>query len=73
VDGKLKGGASTKLSPLQLELLKIYSFNPSAEELRELKNLLAKFFAHRFAEKVAKAAKANNITDADLRQAVKGR
>ena len=58
--------ASTKLSPLQLELLKIYSFNPSEEELRELKNVLAKFFAHRFTEKVAKAAKANNITDADL-------
>ncbi len=58
--------ASTKLSPLQLELLKIYSFNPSEEELRELKNLLAQFFAHRFAEKAAKAAKAGNITDADL-------
>jgi hypothetical protein len=58
--------ASTKLSLLQLELLKIYSFQPTEEELRELKNLLAKFFAHRFAEKAAKAAKANNITDADL-------
>lgn len=57
---------STKLSLLQLELLKIYSFNPSEEELRELKNLLAQFFAHRFAEKAAKAAKAGNITDADL-------
>jgi len=55
--------ASTKLSPLQLELLKVYSFNPTEEELLELKNLLAKFFAHRFAEK---AAKVNNITDADL-------
>lgn len=58
--------ASTKLSPLQLELLKIYSFNPTEEELRELKNLLAKFFANRFAEKVAKAAKEKNITDQDL-------
>ncbi len=58
--------ASTKLSPLQLELLKIYSFQPTEEELRELKNLLAKFFAHRFTEKAAKAAKANNITDEDL-------
>ncbi len=58
--------ASTKLSLLQLELLKIYSFQPTEEELRELKNVSAKFFAHRFAEKVAKASKANNITDADL-------
>lgn len=58
--------ASTKLSPLQLELLKIYSFNPTEEELRELKSLLAAFFAHRFSEKVAKAAREKNITDEDL-------
>lgn len=58
--------AGTKLSPLQLELLKIYSFHPSEDELHELKNLLAQFFAHRFTEKVANAAKAGNVTDADL-------
>lgn len=57
---------STKLSPLQLELLKIYSFHPTEEELRALKNLLAQFFAHRFVEKVSDAAKANNITESDL-------
>ncbi len=54
---------SLKLSPLQLELLKIYSFNPTEEELRALKNLLAKFFAHRFVEKVAEVAKSTGITD----------
>lgn len=58
--------ASTKLTSLQLELLKIYSFNPTEEELRELKNLLARFFAHRFSEKVDKAAKEKNIIAADL-------
>jgi hypothetical protein len=57
---------SPKLTALQLELLKIYSFEPSEAELIELKNLLAKFFAHRFTEKAADAAKARNITDADL-------
>lgn len=56
----------SKLSPLQLELLKIYSFNPTDEELGELKDILARFFAHRFTEKVAKVAKAKNISDEDL-------
>ena len=58
--------SSQKLSALQLELLKIYSFEPSEEELIELKNLIARFFATRFAEKAAEAAKARHITDADL-------
>ncbi|MEI6410761.1 MAG: hypothetical protein WCR52_15335 [Bacteroidota bacterium] len=58
--------AATKFTPLQLELLKIFSFNPTEEELRDLKNILAQFFAHRFVDKVADIAKTQNITDADL-------
>ena len=58
--------SSQKLSTLQLELLKIYSFEPSEAELIELKNLLARFFAHRFSEKASEAAKTRQITDADL-------
>jgi hypothetical protein len=58
--------SASKLSPLQLELLKVYSFNPTDAELRELKNLLAQFFANRFTEKIAQAAAERNITDADL-------
>lgn len=58
--------SASKLSPLQLELLKVYSFNPTDAELRELKNMLAQFFANRFADKVAQAAMERNITDADL-------
>ncbi|MFZ2901189.1 MAG: hypothetical protein WA004_21340 [Saprospiraceae bacterium] len=42
--------SSQKLSALQLEL----------------KNILARFFAHRFAEKAGAAAKARNISDKDL-------
>lgn len=60
--------STSKLSPLQLELLRIYSFNPSEEELIAVKNLLAQFFATRFTEKVAQAANEKNITDADLDQ-----
>ena len=40
----MKMGAK-KLSELQLELLKIYSFNPSKEDLMEIKKMLAKYFA----------------------------
>jgi len=56
----------SKLSTLQLELLKVYSFNPTEAELIEVKDILARFFAYRFTEKVAEAAKARDISDADL-------
>lgn len=58
--------ASPKLTSLQLELLKIYSFKPTEEELKQIKALLAKFFAQRFTEHVAHAAEAHGITDDDL-------
>ena len=58
--------ASPKLTPLQLELLKIYSFKPTEEELKQVKELLARFFAHRFTDHVAHAAEAHGITDDDL-------
>ena len=58
--------STSKLSPLQLELLKVYSFDPTEEELIEIKRMLAKFFAHRFTEKAAKAAEEKGITDEDL-------
>lgn len=58
--------SASKLSPLQLELLKVYSFNPTDAELKELKNLLAQFFANRFTDKVAQAAMESSITEADL-------
>ena len=60
--------ASPKMSPLQLELLKIYAFNPSEEELLQVKEMLARFFAKRLTERVSKAAEAKGITDADLDQ-----
>jgi hypothetical protein len=42
--------ASPNLTPLQLELLKIYSFKPTEEELQQIKELLAKFFEHQLTE-----------------------
>ena len=59
---------ASKLSPLQLELLKVYSFNPSEKELLEIKNMLAAFFAHRFIEKVQNAAADKGISNETLDQ-----
>ena len=55
-----------KLSELQLELLKIYSFNPSSEDLMEIKKMLATFFAGKLIGDVEKAVKDKNITNDDL-------
>lgn len=51
---------------MQLELLKVYSFNPTEAELLAIKQYLAKFFAKRFSENIGKAAKEKGITEADL-------
>lgn len=58
--------AASRLTPLQLELLKIYSFNPSQEELQQIKDLLARFFAYRFATKVSGLAETKGISDVTL-------
>ncbi|MEL6649504.1 MAG: hypothetical protein AAFQ87_01740 [Bacteroidota bacterium] len=57
---------TAKLSPLQLELLKVYSFNPTEEELLEIKSFLGKFFAKRLTDSVGLAAKQQGITEEDL-------
>lgn len=43
-----------KLSNLQLELLKIYSFNIKDEQLLEIKNLLGNYFANKVSEDIDK-------------------
>lgn len=55
-----------KLSSLQLELLKVYSFNPSEEDLVSIKKMLANFFAQKLVSKVDEQVKAKNITNDDL-------
>ncbi|MFN7117870.1 MAG: hypothetical protein ACK4TA_13805 [Saprospiraceae bacterium] len=53
---------STKLTALQLELLKIYSFEPSEEELLQLKELLGQFFAERLQKMADDAWEKNGWT-----------
>lgn len=55
-----------RLSELQLELLKIYSFNPSNEDLIQIKTMLGKYFANKLTSNVQKAIKDKNISDEDL-------
>ena len=57
---------NTPLTSLQLELLRIYSFNPTTEDLQEVKTILAKYFAQKFTDNVNKAVITENITDSDL-------
>lgn len=57
---------TARLSPLQLELLKVYSFNPTDEELLEIKHFLGKFFAKKLSNSVEKAVKQKGITESDL-------
>ncbi len=58
--------ASTPLSPLQLEILKAYAFEPTEEELRQVKTSLAKIFANRLTARITKATKDQGITQHDL-------
>ncbi len=55
-----------KLSALQLELLKVYSFQPSDEDLLAVRKLLATFFSDKLIGKVRQAVDERAITEADL-------
>ena len=55
-----------KLSPLQLELLKIYSFNPEEEDLLEIKRMLGQYFAKKLRKQVNMAIKKKGIMNEDL-------
>ena len=61
-----------KLSGLQLELLKVYSFEPSPNDLQQIKQMLAKFFANKLVNKVQKSIEENNITNNDLENWLNG-
>ena len=56
----------SRLSSLQLELLKIYTYSPSDDELLEIKDLLAQYFSNKLESNMANWAVENNITNEDL-------
>jgi hypothetical protein len=56
----------TKFTPLQLELLKFYSVNPTEEEILEVKRFLAKMFWKKLSYSVEIAAQEKGLTNEDL-------
>lgn len=56
-----------KLSNIQLELLKIFSFNLTDEELSELKDILVKFFADKISSEADKIYEKNNWNEAEIK------
>ncbi len=57
---------SQKLNSLQLELLKVYSFEPSKEDLLVIRDFLAKHFSDKLLKNVQNAIEEKNITEEDL-------
>ena len=55
-----------QLTSLQLELLKAYAFEPTEEELLQVKALLGSIFARRLTERVDQVVKEKGITERDL-------
>ncbi|WP_262248396.1 hypothetical protein [Parapedobacter soli] len=55
-----------KLSPLQLELLKVYSFQPKEEDLMAIKRLMAQYFADKLRANIGQAMQDKNLSEADL-------
>jgi hypothetical protein len=55
-----------KLSSLQLELLKTYSFQPNEEDLLAIRAFLANYFSKKFIQKIEKSVVEKGITEQDL-------
>lgn len=60
--------AQNKLTDLQLELLKIYSFNTDEEDLLHVKSILGKYFAHRLTRLVNKNVMQKGLKQKDIDQ-----
>jgi hypothetical protein len=57
---------STKLTPLQLELLKLYGNQVAEEDLLAIKQLIAGYFRDKLQRKVDKAVEDQGYTQADF-------
>ena len=57
---------SQPLSNVQLELLKVFSYNLENKELQELKDVLVNFFAQRAIQLADNVWEKNNWTDEDV-------
>ena len=58
--------SAQKLSPIQLELLKVYSFNPSNDDVLAIKEMLARYFSNKMISRIGQSVEDNNISEEDL-------
>ena len=55
-----------KLNALQLELLKVYSMQPSEDDLVAVKKLLANYFSDKLIYNIQQSIEVQNIKEEDL-------
>lgn len=55
-----------KLNSLQLELLKVYSLEPSEDDLLAIRQMLTKYFSNKLIDKVQQSVEQQNLTEQDL-------
>ena len=61
------------MSAIQMELLKMYAFNPSEEDLLNVKKMLANYFADKLTTKIDKAIEEKGITEQDMEMWLNGK
>jgi hypothetical protein len=59
---------TTKFTPLQLELLRIFSRNPSEQELIDIKNLIARYYADKASDEMDRLWEERGYTDETMQQ-----
>jgi hypothetical protein len=59
---------TTKFTPLQLELLRIFSRNPTEQELMEIKNLLARYYADKASDEMDRLWEERGYTDQTMQE-----
>ena len=60
--------ASTKFTPLQQELLRLYWLNLPEEDLVEIKDLIGKYLLDKLQSKVDTFVEQNNLADPDFQK-----
>lgn len=55
-----------KLNALQLELLKVYSFQPDEADLIAIRKMLATYFSDKLTSKIQQSVVEKDITEKDL-------
>lgn len=57
---------SSRLSSLQIELLKVYALDPTPQEMEDIRRILGQYFGEKLASKVGNQAKQKDISEDDV-------